>query len=79
MTGFAITQHAAQRWCERVNPAASPDSAVAEIEAYRPVVERAAAFGCTRVRLGIGARLVLAGSTVVTVLGRDQRFVGGRA
>lgn len=71
-----ISHHAAQRWCERVNPAASLDSAIVEIERHRPAIERAAAFGCTRVKLGIGARLVLAGATVVTVLGKDNRMWG---
>lgn len=65
-----ITAHAATRWCERVNPRLTPVEAVTALRAYERAVDRAAAFGCECVKLGCGARLVLKGDAVVTVLGR---------
>ena len=64
-----ITAHAAQRYCERVSPMPLVD-ARAEIGSHCRAIEVAAAFGCSTVRLGNGARLVLDGSRVVTVYAR---------
>lgn len=62
-----ITQHAVDRYIERVDPVA-PAKARAAIEAAFPVIRKAAAFGCDTVVLGNGGRLVLQGDVVVTVL-----------
>jgi hypothetical protein len=74
---ITVSAHAAQRFCERVNPALTPLEAVTEIRSHARVVEIAARFGCSRVKLHGGARLVLDGDTVVTVLSRQM--AGGRA
>lgn len=69
-----VTTHAVARWCERVDPRATADQARHAMLACARAVDAAAAFGCPTVRLGSGARLILEGETVVTVLGPEQRF-----
>lgn len=68
-----VTHHAADRWVERVSPQLSRDQAAAEIRDHTPAIVKAAEFGCTIVRLGNGARLILEGRKVITVYGRDMR------
>jgi hypothetical protein len=65
-----ITQHARERWIERVDPKASPEDAMLAIRASSHAVEAAISFGARIVRLGCGAKLVIHGGAVVTVLSR---------
>ena len=62
-----VTTHAAQRYVERVEPV-SIDEARAKLTAAAKVVNGAARFGATTVIMGNGARLVLKGDVVATVL-----------
>lgn len=61
-----VTPHACRRYAERVH-SCSPDDARTRILAASRGIEVAAAFGCEVVRMGGGERLILEGSTVVTV------------
>lgn len=72
---FHVTEHAALRWIERVRPGLVYSQAVAEISFHGRAIETAIAFGARSVKLGCGARLVIKGGAVVTVLSRDQRRV----
>jgi hypothetical protein len=65
-----VTRHAAERYCERVNPRLTIAEAIAALST--PAVRRAALFGAPYVRLGTGQRIVLEGSSVVTVLPKDS-------
>lgn len=67
-----ITHHAALRYCERVDPSLSPIEAIALLRRHVAAISIAATFGCGVIRLGNGARLILSGWDVVTVLGRSQ-------
>lgn len=66
MTRFRITQHAVERYIERV-------AAVTQAEARRRLataekaVLAAASIGCRCVKLGCGARLALEGTKIITV------------
>lgn len=62
-----VTDHAIDRYIERVSRV-DRDVARDCIASASEVIDIAAEFGCTRVRLGNGARLRLAGDVVVTVL-----------
>jgi hypothetical protein len=67
-----VTEHAVDRYIERVSPIGRAEARAAMQDAER-LIERAVAFGGHLVRLGSGARLVLRGRDsirVVTVLGR---------
>lgn len=66
-----VYAHAIQRYQERVRPCSAED-ARADIMAAHRGIEAAAAIHCSVVRLASGARLVLDGSNVVTVYGRDM-------
>ena len=66
-----ITKHAVQRYMERVGPA-DAIKARAAITEHFPCIDKAAAFGCPVVLLGNGARLILDGDIVVTVLAKVQ-------
>jgi len=70
MTAIIITAHAAQRYVERVNPSMTLDQTRVEIASHSAAIRVAAAFGCRCVRTGLGAKLVLDGESVVTVLPR---------
>lgn len=63
-----VTTHAADRYIERVDPSLSYERAREALLAFAPIVRRAAEFGCSTVRIGCGAKLVLEGETIVTVL-----------
>lgn len=66
-----VTQHAVDRYIERVAPV-TRDAAEAAIAAAERTIELAARFRAHTVRLGNGARLVITGVKqirVVTVLG----------
>ena len=71
-----VTEHAVDRWCERVENAPR-DRVRATIEAAAPAIAFAAEHGARVVKMGCGARLILEGARVVTVLGRGQ-FAGPR-
>lgn len=63
----SITQHAVYRYIERVAPV-SAEVAISTMEAAFPAVAKAREFGCDCVVMGNGARLVLQGDVIVTVL-----------
>jgi hypothetical protein len=65
-----VTQHAVERYQERIDPRLTPAEARAAIQASARAVEVAARFGCRSVRQGCGAKLILVGDAVVTVLSR---------
>jgi hypothetical protein len=64
-----VTRHAVERYQERVE-AVTKAQARARIRSSATAVHQAAAFGATVVRMGDGAKLILEGTTVVTVLPR---------
>lgn len=66
MTGFHITQHAIDRFIERVE-AVTQDEARRRLAAYEKIVLAAASIGCRSVKLGCGARLALVGAKIITV------------
>jgi len=66
-----ITAHAIERYIERVEPVDAA-MATATIRAAFPCISKACEFGCDTVVMGNGARLVLSGDVVVTVL--PKRF-----
>ncbi len=68
--GIFVSRHAAQRYVERIDSRVSIDEAAAEIRAHARVIQIAADFGCRVVRLANGAKLILEGRSVVTVIGR---------
>ena len=82
---ICITAHAASRFVERIDPALTVDQARDAIRAHEPMIARAADFGCSAIKLGCGARLVLDGLSVVTVVAperqrrRVSRYLRGRA
>ncbi|MCP3732053.1 hypothetical protein M9978_16635 [Sphingomonas sp. MG17] len=73
MTSFVVSLHAAERWCERVNPSLTPVQAIGVIEQHARIIEAAIQFGCTYVKINRKTRLVLQGAVVVTVYGFEQR------
>ena len=66
-----VSPHALTRFQERVEPCSAAD-AHARIMGAARAIEAAATIGCEVVRLACGARLILDGSTVVTVYGPGQ-------
>lgn len=72
MTHVHVTRHAAERYLERVNPRLTLSEAIAELSGR--AIQRAAEFGAPYVKLGTGQHVVLEGSTVVTVLTKDQHI-----
>lgn len=70
-----ITNHAILRYQERVAPV-SLEVARSAIEGSAKVIAQAAAFGCDTVVIGNGARLVLDGDVVVTVLPKRVGKIG---
>lgn len=75
MSGLYVSDHAAQRYCERVNPSLDLQQAKGEIMKSAKVLKTAADFGCSAVKLSCGARLILQDRVVVTVYPSDERFV----
>lgn len=69
---IVVTAHAAQRFIERINPTLTTEQARAEIASHERAIVAAANFGCRCVRLGSGAKLVLSGTSVVTVITRHS-------
>jgi hypothetical protein len=76
MTEVIVSQHAAVRYCERVDRRLTPVEAITAIRKHSRVIIVAIKFGCRTVKLANGARLHLKGNTVITVLGRDQKPFG---
>lgn len=73
MTGhISVTRHAQQRWIDRVDARATLEQADAAIRQHARAVIAAANFGCRVVKLANGAKLLLDGRNVVTVLARHQ-------
>lgn len=62
-----ISQHAAERWVERIAPGMTLGEAEAAMMLSAHAIDVAAAFGADKVVLGSGARLCLCGDVVVTV------------
>jgi hypothetical protein len=71
--GIHITRHAACRFIERVAPLLTEEQARDEIRTHERAITVAADFHAPTDILGCGARLVLDGRSVVTVLGRRPR------
>jgi hypothetical protein len=65
--GVHVTQHAVERFAERV-VACSPAEATAAILSHSKAIRVAAEFGARTVKLASEHRLVLEGLNVVTVL-----------
>lgn len=61
-----VSEHAIDRWIERAGEC-SRDEAREAILAHSPVLEVAAKFGCSMVRIDGRLRIVLRGRTVVTI------------
>jgi hypothetical protein len=64
-----ISDHAVLRYLERVK---GVDIEAIRAEMQSPALDAAAAFGCSTVIMGNGARLKMQGSVVVTAL--EKRF-----
>lgn len=76
-----VTAHAAQRYRDRIDPAASLRQARAELRSHARALDAAASmsFGATViVRLASGAQFVVEDGNLVTVLSAGQRAWGGR-
>lgn len=69
MTALHITEHAIERYQERV---ANVSEADARIALSSPAVTTAADFGAPYVKLGTGQRIVIEGGRVITVLPSDM-------
>lgn len=63
-----ITAHAAARYIERIDPSLTADQAEHALRRSAHAVQVAASIGCRVVRLGSGAKLILEGEVVKTVL-----------
>jgi hypothetical protein len=76
-----VSNHACQRYRERIDPACSLAEAHERIVASAPMIETAAKFGARLVRQASGAKLILEGTAVVTVYPRGWIMgpVGGRS
>lgn len=68
-----VTHHAAQRYVECVNFSLSLDEARREIMSHERAIMVAIRKRCECVRLGCGAKLVLANGRVVNV--RERRWI----
>lgn len=69
MTALRISSHAISRYRSRVEPV---DYDTAHAALSSPIVQAAARFGCSIVRLPTGQRIVIENYTVVTVLPAEQ-------
>lgn len=67
-----LSQHAFERYVERVDPSATYAQVAAIVRGASKAIDVAARFGCSVVRLGDGTKLVLQGEDVVTVLPRRK-------
>jgi len=67
-----VTRHACQRYQQRVEPV-TQKIARERILSHSKTLEVAVKMGASIVKCGDGSRLCLAGSLVVTVLGKDMR------
>lgn len=63
-----VTTHAAQRWCERVNPRLTQAEAAATIMSAERAINCAATIGCHVIKMANGAKLMVRDNRVVTVL-----------
>ena len=66
-----VSKHACQRYQQRVEPV-TQKVARSRILEHTRALELAVAVGANIVKCGDGSRLLLAGSLVVTVLGKDM-------
>lgn len=65
---FIISQHAAERFVERVNPRLTLAEARAAIRCYARSIEAAVTLGCHSIRLASGHRLIIQDGEVITVM-----------
>lgn len=72
IASVTVTQHAAQRWAERVHPCTLAEAAT-QIRAHTDAILKAAGFGAKLLKLPSLHRLVLAGTTVITVTPSSKR------
>jgi len=71
-TPVTISGHAVDRYLERIDGQMKWHEAEAELRSHSRVISVAADFGCECVKLANGARLILDGACVVTVLVRGS-------
>lgn len=70
-----ITDHAILRYQQRVDPVSDQDARAAML-ACAVMIDKAAAFGCSTVIMGLnGARLKLQGDVVATVIEHPRKRV----
>lgn len=67
-----ISRHAAERWIERIDPTATIAKAEAAMMKHEAILTLAMMFGASAVKLGCGAKLILSGNCVVTVIGKGR-------
>jgi hypothetical protein len=67
-----VYPHAIDRFIERVAPVSREEARDCILSSAK-AIEAAAGFGCSVVRLGSRARLILDGQNVVTVYGAEMR------
>lgn len=67
-----VTQHAIQRFQERVAPV-SPEEARAALSS--PTIHKAVEFGAIAVTLGTGQRIVIVDGSIITVLSKERRRI----
>lgn len=72
MIHVRVTRHAAERCLERVNPRLTLAEAIDALSST--AIRRAVEFGAPYVKLGTGQHVALEGSTVVTVLPKDEHL-----
>lgn len=64
-----ITDHACQRYAERVRPCTQDEARTAMSSAF---IQTAIAFGARIIRLGGGQRLIIRNKVIVTVVPADR-------
>lgn len=70
-----VTQHAIQRFQERVAPV-TPEEARAALSS--PTIHKAVEFGAIAVTLGTGQRIVINDGSIITVLSKERRRIHAR-
>jgi hypothetical protein len=73
-----VTAHAAQCWVERVDPSITVDQAMSVLLCAERAIDAAAKIGCHVVRMANGAKLMIRGDRVVTVLFPCKPWSGHR-
>jgi len=68
--GIFVSRHAGERYAERIDRSLTAEQGCEAIRAHLPALMVAADFGCGCVKLSNGAKIILEGRSVVTVIGR---------